>query len=439
MDRAEPREPPPRGGGSDPCDLSSSHVEGRRNALAAFGHGRDGRRDRKRTGFGLLRDRGGCPVAVEAFKGNAADPSTLGRRIEKARGRFGLGRVALVGDRGMTAGARIRKELIPAGLDWISALKPADIRKLAKGPLTADVRVPDAVAGTASPGFPGERLMVRFNPRLRDERRRKRGELPDAMEGRLEEIRRAAGSRGSRLRGREAVARRVGADTARLKVAKRFEIECGDGGLSWRRLQDRIDREEALDGIHVVRTSPGAGSGPAEAVEACRSLAKVEQAFRRIMTGRLKARPVFVRSEAHVRTHVFLCMPACHAEWHMRKRLTPILFDEDGPEAARARRASPVAPAKPSPSARSKAASKRARDGGSARSLHTLLAGLSTVALNDAALGSSGTIPAVTPPARGQRRAFEPPGVDLAKMFPAAGRWKTEKALQARENCVFGP
>ena len=337
----------------------------------------------------------------------------------------------------MTAGTRIRKELIPAGLDWISALKPADIRKLMKGPPAADAPVPDAVAEIASPDFPGERLMVRFNPRLRDERRRKRAELPDAMEGRLEEIRHAAGSRGSRLRGRKAVARRVGEGTARLKVAKRFEIECGDGGLSWRRLQDRIDREAALDGIHVVRTSLGAGSGPDEAVEACRSLAKVEQAFRRIKTGRLKARPVFVRSEARVRAHVFLCKPACHAEWHMRKRLAPVLFEEDDPEAARARRASPVAQAKPSPSARSKAANKRARDGGPARSLHTLLAGLSTVALNEAALGSSGTIPAVTTPTPGQRRAFELPGVDLARMFPAAGRWK--KALQARENCVFGP
>ncbi len=398
-------------------------MEGRRNALAAFGHSRDGRRDRKQIEFGLLCDRGGCPVAVEAFKGNAADPATLDRQIEKIRGRFGLERVALVGDRGMITGARIREELAPAGLDWISALKSADIRKLMKGPPAADAPVPDAVAETASPDFPGERLMVCFNPRLRGERRRKRAELLDAMEGRLEEIRRAAGSRGSRLRGREAIARRVGADTARLKVAKHFEIECGDGGLSWRRLQEKIDPEAALDGIYVVRTSLGAGSiGPDEAVEAYKSLSKVEQAFRQIKTGRLKVRPVFVRSEAHVRAYVFLCMLAYHAEWHMRKRLAPILFDEDDPEAARARRTSPVAPTQPSPSARSKAASKRTRAGEPTHSFHTLLADLSTIALNEVAVGSFGTIPAVTTPTPGQRRVFELLGVDLAKMFPAAGR-----------------
>ena len=404
-------------------DLSSSHVEGRRNALAAFGHSRDGRRDRRQIAYGLLCDRGGCPVAVEAFKGNAADPATLGRRIDKIRRRFGLGRVALVGDRGMITNARVREELEPAGLDWISTLKSADIRKLMKGPPAADAPVPDAVAEIASPDFPGERLMVCFNPRLRDERRRKRGELLDAMEGRLEEIRRAAGSRGSRLRGREAIARRVGEGTGRLKVAKHFDIKCEDGGLSWSRRQDRIDREAALDGIWVVRTSLGAASiGASEAVDACRSLARVEQAFRQIKTGRPRTGPVFVRSEAHVRAHVFLCMLACHVEWHMRRRLAPVLFDEDDPEAARARRASPVEPAKPSPSARDKAAHKRAPDGTAAHSLHTLLADLSTVALNDVSVGGSGIFPVVTTPTPGQRKAFELLGVDPAKMFPAAGR-----------------
>ena len=82
----------------------------------------------------------------------------------------------------------------------------------------------------------------------------------------------------------------------------------------------------------------------------------------------------------------------------------------------------PVAPAQPSPSARSKAASKRTRDKTAVHSLHTLLADLSTVALNEVALGSSGTVPAVTTPTPGQRRAFELLGVDLAKMFPDAGR-----------------
>jgi hypothetical protein len=47
-------------------------------------------------------------VAVEVFEGNTADPMTLAAQIDKLKGRFGLSRVVLVGDRGMITSARIR-------------------------------------------------------------------------------------------------------------------------------------------------------------------------------------------------------------------------------------------------------------------------------------------------------------------------------------------
>lgn len=80
-------------------DLGSSYLEGRRMGLAAFDHSRDGRRDKPQITYGLLCDRTGCPVAIEVFEGNAANPATVGCQIDKIRRRFGLGRVALVGDR----------------------------------------------------------------------------------------------------------------------------------------------------------------------------------------------------------------------------------------------------------------------------------------------------------------------------------------------------
>ena len=66
--------------------------------------------------------------------------------------------------------------------------------------------------------------------------------------------------------------------------------------------------------------------------------------------GRPRIRQIFVYSEA--RAHVFLRMLAYYAEWHMRKRLAPILFGGGDPEADRAQSASPVVPAKPPPLAR---------------------------------------------------------------------------------------
>ena len=118
-------------------DVTSSYLEGRCCELARFGYSRDGRPDRPQIVFGLLCAADGCPVAVEVFEGDTADPKTLAAQIDKLKKRFGLKRVVLVGDRGMITSARIDEELKPAGLDWITALRAPAIQALADegGPL----------------------------------------------------------------------------------------------------------------------------------------------------------------------------------------------------------------------------------------------------------------------------------------------------------------
>jgi hypothetical protein len=96
-------------------DLSSSWFEGQCCELARFGYSRDGKKGKLQIVYGLLCAANGCPVAVEVFEGNTTDPMTLAGQIDKLKGRFGLSRVVLVGDRGMITSARIRNELKPAG------------------------------------------------------------------------------------------------------------------------------------------------------------------------------------------------------------------------------------------------------------------------------------------------------------------------------------
>ena len=404
-------------------DVSSSYLEGRKCPLAAFGHNRDGKRGKMQVTYGLLCAADGCPVAVEVFAGNAGDPSTVASQVDKVRSRFGIGRMALVGDRGMLTTARIREDLEPSGLDWISALKTGDIRKLLKAgadgapaPLEPEALVPDAVAEVTGPDFPGERLMVCLNPRLRQERRRKREELLKATEEALEAI--AASVRAGRLKGREAIDRRVGRDANRRKVGKHFEIDVTDGGISWRRREARIAAEARLDGVYVIRTSLDSASlGPAAAVEAYKGLARVERAFLTMKASRLRIRPVHVWSEDHVRAHVFLCMLAYHVEWHMRRDLAPILFEDDDREGARAQRNSPVEPARVSESARAKAADKRTPDGLPVHGFTTLLADLATLTLNEVTLPGSPdhAFPLLATPTELQRRAFELLEIDPAR------------------------
>ena len=261
-------------------DMTSSYLEGRCCPLARFGHNRDGKRGKQQIAIGLLCTGEGCPIAVEVFAGNTADPATVATQVAKLKGRFGVRRIALVGDRGMLTTARIRETVAPAGLDWLSALKTADLRKLLKplkdgraAPLQPAGLQPDAVAEILSPDFPGERLMVCLNPRLREERARKREDLLQATEAILERIAGIVRRKGSKLRGLEKINRRVGREANRRKVEKHFDIVVQDDALSFTRNEAKIAAEAQLDGIYIVRTSLHEDAiGAHQAVEAYKSL-----------------------------------------------------------------------------------------------------------------------------------------------------------------------
>ena len=367
-------------------DVSSSYLEGRCCPLSAFGYNRDGKRGKQQITYGLLCNAKGCPVAIEVFDGNTADPATVASQVKRIRERFPIERVTLVGDRGMLTSARIRDDLKPVGLDWISALKNRDLRKLlAQGepPLDPESLAADEVAEIVSPDFPGERLMVCLNPRLRAERARKREDLLSATEGVLQDIARQAQQRKPGPDNRDRTHAAIGSRVNRWKVLKHFDIEVREDGVTFSRNLPKIQDEARLDGVYAVRTSLDTEHiSPAQAVSAYKSLSQVERAFRSMKTTRLAVRPVYVYNAKRVRAHVFLCMLAWYLEWHMRRRLAPLLFEDHDREAARTRRDSPVDRAEVSDSAQRKAARKRTPDGLPVHSMDTLMADLATLTLN---------------------------------------------------------
>ena len=406
-------------------DVSSSYLEGRLCPLAAFGYNRDGKKGKQQIVFGLLCAADGCPLAVEVFPGNTADPATLGRQVKRIQKRFGIARIALVGDRGMLTTARIREDLQPAGLDWISALTSKHLRKLlaapgpgrkGQAPVVADSLVPDAAAEITSPHFPGERLLLCLNPRLRGERRRKREQLLQATERILAEI--ASSVRHKRLAGEAAIGRRLGEQANRYKVRKHFALRVSADSLAFERNHDSIAAEARLDGLYAIRTSLPDLAAEA-AVEAYKSLSGVERAFR-TSKDHLRVRPIHVYSEDHVRGHVFLCMLAYYLEWHMRRRLAPLLFQDDDPAAARAQRDTPVEPAQVSDRAQRKADTKTTPGGFPVHSFPTLLGDLSNIALNRVTLPTQDktAITIATEPTKLQRQAFDLLGVDPLQTVP---------------------
>lgn len=398
-------------------DVSSSFYYGRTCPLVMFGHSRDGKKNLPIIVYGVLTDGEGRPVAAEVYQGNTADPSTVSDRVKQLRSMFGLSRVILVGDRGMLTQTQITNIKKHPGLGWISSLRSSQIRRLFEnGALQRSLFDSINLAEITWPDHPDERLVACFNPLLAEERRRKRSELLTATEGDLERIRREVERRTNTPLTRAEIGIRAGRVLFRCKMGKHFKLTIGDGTFSWMRREDAIAQEELLDGIYVIRTSEPASSLPAaDAVRHYKSLAHVERAFRCLKGIDLRIRPIFHRKESRVRAHIFLCMLAYYVEWHLRKALASILFEDEEIDLLRSTR-DPVRPAVPSASVLDKKNARQTEDGLPIQSFPTLLANMSTRCRNRCRLSSDPTAPVVnllTDPTPLQQRAL-----DLAAAFP---------------------
>jgi hypothetical protein len=404
-------------------DVTSTYLEGRHCPLAHHGYSRDKRSDRPQLVIGLLCASDGCPVAVEVFDGNTADPATVASQISKLKDRFKLKRVVVVGDRGMITDARIEQGLRPAGLDWITALRAPAIKDLAAegGPLQLSLFDDRDLAEITSPDFPDERLIVCKNPLLAEERARKREALLAATERDLARIKTRVERAKNPLRGAAEIGRAVGAVIGKRKMAKHFAIEITDEAFSFARKHDQIDAEALLDGIYVLRTNLTAEQSDAAAtVRSYKSLAQVERAFRSMKTVDLEIRPVFHWTAPRVRAHVLLCMLAYYLEWHMRRALAPALFDDEDKAAAEASRASPVAKAQVSEAARRKACARLSDPAHGevlpVHSFRTLLADLGTLTKNTVCFGAKSELTVLAKPTAVQRRALGLLGAELTAM-----------------------
>jgi len=395
-------------GGMVLYDLSSSYFEGRCCPLAALGHDRDGKKGKLQVNYGLTTDGRGRPVAVSVFKGNTGDAKTLLPEVQTVRQRFGIKTAVLVGDRGMIGQKQIDQLKDQEGVAWITALKTGAIRQLVQGGhLQIGLFDERNLFELSHPDFPGERLVACRNPALANLRVQKRLSLLDATAKELDKVR---GMAGRRLKGRDDIGVRVGKVVNKYKVAKHFDLEILDDAFSYQVNQERVAAEAALDGIYVVRTSvPADRLSTDDAVRSYKLLTRVEQAFHCLKTIDLHVRPIRHRTEDRVRAHIFLCMLAYYVVWHMIEAWRPVLFADEDQQAKTSR--DPVAPAKRSPAAALKAASKTLDDGSPVHSFDTLLHHLSGIVRNTCrrkrADDAEPTFDVITTPDPCQRRALD--------------------------------
>ncbi len=386
-------------------DLSSSWVTGRHCDLAARGYSRDAKKGCEQIEYGLLTDPDGRPVAIRVFPGNTADPTAFTHAVTAVRDTFGLPNMLMVGDRGMITSARIVALKDLGGIGWLTALRAPQIAALAAddGPLQMTLFDEQNFAEITHPDYPGERLVACRNPLLAAERARKRGELLAATEAALAPI--IAAVTAGRVAGAGPIGVKVGKVLGKFKMAKHFHLNITDTTLTISRDTDRINAEAALDGIYVLRTTATPTEFSTDAVIGAYNLAQVERDFRSLKAIDLDLRPIHHRLDDRVKAHVLICMLAAYLTWHMRKALAPLTFTDEHPPA----RQDPVAPARRSAAATTKAARKTTTDTAlPARSYQALLTHLGTLTRNDLRYGDNGPIvPTLTTPTDTQRRAFD--------------------------------
>ncbi len=388
-------------GGMALFDLSSSWVEGSHCELAAFGHSRDGKRGKQQIEYGLLTDQEGRPVAVRVFAGNTGDPTAFIAAVDVVRDKFGITEAVMVGDRGMITSARIKALKEDPGMSWLTCLRAPAIKKLAEdgGPLQLSLFDTQDLAEISSPDYPGERLIACHNPFLAAERAAHRQRLLAATETELAKIETMVTA--GRLTDPARIGIRAGKVISKRKVAKHFILDIGERSFTWRRDQDNIDAEAALDGIYVIRTPiPADQLDTPAAVAAYKDLAHVESDFK-ISKDDLDLRPIYHRLEDRVKAHVLICMLACHLSWHLRKAWAPLTYTDEHPP----QRGNPVAPAHRSAPADAKASRKATTSGEPARSFRDLLDHLATLTRQTITIGGH-QIEKITTATPAQRQAF---------------------------------
>ena len=305
-------------------DVTSSYFEGEFNELAELGYSRDGRSGKRQIVVGLLTAPDGEPLAIEVFKGNTTDPTTVESQVEKLVKRFKVKDIVFVGDRGMVK-TKGRAAIRAALFRYITALTDPQVRKLLKKnvlqPGLFDKTIAEVEDGT-------RRYILRRDDSTRAKEQHRR-------EDKLKKLTQRIATRNATLanskRSKPETAKRVlEAWSKRHKLTPFVKIVCDDRVLSFVINVDDLKNAALLDGCYVLDTDVSSTALTKEQVDArYRDLQKVEGDFRRLKTVLLEMRPIFVRKATRTRGHVFVSMLSLKVARTAEQRLRKIFGTTD--------------------------------------------------------------------------------------------------------------
>ncbi|HZK53785.1 MAG TPA: IS1634 family transposase [Desulfosporosinus sp.] len=310
-------------------DITSSYMEGEyeESEIVTYGYNRDKKKGHEQIVIGLICSREGCPIAVEVFRGNTKDESTVEDKIIQIKDTYGVKNAIFVGDRGMITKTQFERiqENETNYIKTISALTHAQLAHLCeKDCVQMSMFDEHEIIQVIDPENPQIRYGLSKNPIRGQKDKATRQTLLAKTENALEKI--AALKRPS---DDATTGIRVGKIINKYKVGKLLKVEIKDGKVTWERNKNMIREAEALDGLYVIFTDVKEEEmNISEVVQTYRKLIGVEQAFRNLKTTQLEIRPIYHKTDDRIKCHIFLCMLAYYLMWNAKQRLTP-LFETD--------------------------------------------------------------------------------------------------------------
>jgi transposase len=313
-------------------DVTSSYLEGQDNELGEYGYNRDGKKGKKQIVIGLLTAKDGEPLSIEVFKGNTADPTTLGAQVSTLAERFAVPEVIFVGDRGMIK-AKGKAQLEEAHFRYITALTDPQIRSLIK----ADVIQPDLFdEQVVEVVHQGKRLVLRRDPATQRKEVYRR-------EDKLRRLSERVAERNAFVAQSPRAQPQAGLRALNLWLKHHQLSGWVSLSLNERQIELHIDETAKaqvalLDGCYCIESDvASAHLNPQEVHDRYKDLQEVERNFRRLKTAFLEIRPIFVRKASRTRGHALVAMLALKILRLMEQRLrTRFDTTETNPEAENA-------------------------------------------------------------------------------------------------------
>ena len=295
-------------------DVTSSYLEGTKNAYAAFGYPRDKKKGKMQIVIGLMTDDKGMPVSVSVFDGNTNDTKTFKYQIDKLSKEFGVKNVVMVGDRGMIKSQQI--EDLGDDFYYITAITKPQIETFMKEGVIQTGLFDNDLCEVMNDGV---RYILRKNP-VREK------EMSDVRNDKIAKIRDEIKAMNDYLRAHpkahvEVAIRNITARIEKLKISAFMGVVAEGRVLSLTINEDKLFDISKLDGCYVIKTNvPESIANKEEIHDRYKDLKYVESAFRTMKTMLLKIRPLYHTNAKRTRGHVFVVMLAYMIAKHLREK-----------------------------------------------------------------------------------------------------------------------